>query len=464
MPTEPHSGEDDTSPGVVFHDERDTVAARARVAGLEVDVLTGGAQPSLIVAFPNGRDKWRFSVPSMYANVLLSYHFETWTVLGRYRAVFDKSQAAIEANIGELEFGGSWASLGERLQHIEGVHIEQIRRLDVPPEEFTDDFGFAGIEYRGNAGQRSEWRLAVRDAEAPFCINIAPASPLLAVVHPSSIQYASIGKVYYKGISVTIKPVRQERHDEALEFLERVTGALFFEMDLRNNIGLCLLPLPLDSDATLQTRRPKKSNALKLPRNQYSSEALSLYSYGLSAVGMPLLEFLAFYQVIEHFFPRFTSEDLLRRLARRLSDPRFSTDDLDKLASIVKIVQSSSPASLSEREQLEATLIACTESERCREFLVEVKERNEFLRNKSKLGGVQPIIDDDRHDDLTAQIASRVYDIRCRIVHSKAERGTKQMESILPFSSAADELRHDVELVRFLAQEVIISSASDRLW
>jgi hypothetical protein len=61
--------------------------------------------------------------------------------------------------------------------------------------------------------------------------------------------------------------------------------------------------------------------------------------------------------------------------------------------------------------------------------------------------------------DLRNDIADRIYDIRCKIVHTKSDR-EGQIEMILPFTYEAEYLTHDVELVKFVAKSVLISSSA----
>ena len=58
--------------------------------------------------------------------------------------------------------------------------------------------------------------------------------------------------------------------------------------------------------------------------------------------------------------------------------------------------------------------------------------------------------------DIRLETALRVYEIRCKIVHSKEE---DESELILPFSAEIKNLKHDLELVEFLAKKAIIASA-----
>ena len=63
------------------------------------------------------------------------------------------------------------------------------------------------------------------------------------------------------------------------------------------------------------------------------------------------------------------------------------------------------------------------------------------------------------HDDVR-QAADRIYDLRCRIVHSKENHA--EAEALHPFGPEAKRLRHDLHLVRFVAQHVLVQQ-TDRV-
>jgi hypothetical protein len=72
------------------------------------------------------------------------------------------------------------------------------------------------------------------------------------------------------------------------------------------------------------------------------------------------------------------------------------------------------------------------------------------------------IIAGDSQPSLRRQIAERIYDLRCRIVHSKQSH--TDAEPLHPFGSEAKRLRHDMHLVRFVAQHVLTTSSKPANW
>jgi hypothetical protein len=62
--------------------------------------------------------------------------------------------------------------------------------------------------------------------------------------------------------------------------------------------------------------------------------------------------------------------------------------------------------------------------------------------------------------DLRNEVADRIYDIRCKIVHAKSDGGPSNAEPLLPFSKDADSLGFDIGLARYIARRVLINSST----
>ena len=64
---------------------------------------------------------------------------------------------------------------------------------------------------------------------------------------------------------------------------------------------------------------------------------MSLYWYGTSARGMPLLQFLAFYQCIEFYFPTYIQAEARRQVRNALKDRTFRVErDADIMPGVIR--------------------------------------------------------------------------------------------------------------------------------
>ena len=207
--------------------------------------------------------------------------------------------------------------------------------------------------------------------------------------------------------------------------------------------------------------RSSQATGIQYPKTQFDAAPLSLYWYARSAAGMPLLQFLAFYQVIEFYFPIYSKSEAQRRLKAILKDPTFRGGrdaDVARLLSAIQISRSGGFGD--ERSQLRATLAECCDSDGLRRFIEEDKERRDFFLTKCKSLPYHKIPLSNLSADVRGDVADRIYDIRCKIVHTKSDSRDGDVELLLPFSAEAEQLAYDIELAQYLAQQILIAGSS----
>src|SRR5690349_6512804 len=106
---------------------------------------------------------------------------------------------------------------------------------------------------------------------------------------------------------------------------------------------------------------------LQYPKTEFDDEPLSLYWYARSAFGIPLLQFLAFYQVVEFYFPIYSQAEARRRARAILKEPTFRPDrdaDVGRLLSSLHLSRAGTYGD--ERSQLRATLNECVQPDALR--------------------------------------------------------------------------------------------------
>jgi len=171
---------------------------------------------------------------------------------------------------------------------------------------------------------------------------------------------------------------------------------------------------------------------------------------------MPTLQFLAFYQVLEFYFHRYLrrkSEQEIRNLLEE--EPFDKLREVDKLRLMETIrlkYEGSKKLGVNEPQMLEIVVKECVSPLELRRFLIDNDERYDFFgsnTNPKKISNKDLPLFDARLD-LRPNVAERIYDIRCRIVHAK--QGFEDQGPLLPTDPEAQYLRHDIDLVRYLAQ------------
>ena len=353
------------------------------------------------------------------ADALLEYPLEEIGFLGEYSAVCSYKGGWIEAAVRAHGLGPGTLSIARR--RIFGVSAA---RSDVP----------ASVEILASGG------------------------PTLRLTEERGILYwLDYGSALYlriEGIGIT-------EHDKAMTLLEDLSNSLFMQIDFRFDS-----PLTLGRDRSLPRRLSKsrgrldEDNQLIYPRFSYERNPSSLYWYARSATSMPLLQFLAFYQCIEFFFPQYSRQEAIAKVKNVLKDPAFDgTKDSYINVILNATLEGRRGPLLEERKQLAATLKQCVDGAALRDFLNETDERKRYYTSEYKK------ISDKRigtSDDASVvdQAAERIYDIRCKVVHTKNMDGGEGDEMILPFSKEADLLTDDVELIKFLARKVLTSSGA----
>ncbi|TQJ54672.1 hypothetical protein [Streptomyces sp. SLBN-115] len=415
------------------------------------------------IAFPNGRNKrWQFASEKTAAD-FLSIDFPDITYLGDFDAILLKDKQTIEAYV-LMNSGIS------RMQDLPGV-----RKIGYSQMELSDLDEDVEIEQKPSGS-----RLTMNDA---WILEFSPTPdrPDLRVELGSASREFSVFSERYRrrgtfrarereplpyGLgrfcSIRISGINVTRHDEALDILNRISGAVFFELDLQYGTDLILAPSETSDRARLGTRvqQEKAQETPRNPQNQYPEKPLSLYWYGRGASGLPLLEYLAYYQVLEYFFPSFSHRDTLTKLRNELLDPRFRPDDDSNLVRIINLTSGTGKGFGSEREQLRSTISGCVTEDHVRDFVSGNSALSEHFSGKQKIKDVANLTIADRQNDLLTSVANRVYEIRCRIVHAKEDGGKSSVDLLLPFSREAEALGPDIELVKFLAQKVLITGAS----
>jgi hypothetical protein len=251
------------------------------------------------------------------------------------------------------------------------------------------------------------------------------------------------------------------RYEQALSLLERTSNSLFFQIDLTRNLALSLAR----DRASFRRRLPgggRHAQAdLEFPQAEYGEAPISLYWYARSASGMPLLQYLAYYQTIEYHFPIYSQAEAIRKVRNVLKNPAFRKDSDDDVSRILGAVKTGGFLGLGdERSQLRATLLECLDPDELRLFLVVDDERKEFFLSQAKSLTSQRIPLNKVGADLRNDIADRIYDIRCKIVHTKGGGHEAEVELLLPFSKEAELLYFDIELIQYVARQVLIAAST----
>lgn len=352
-----------------------------------------------------------------------SIEFEKYSLLGNYAAICSYKDRSIEALISSpTPIRGSLYA--RRVRKLLGVST-----LDKQPSDLilTSTFGKQSVEIR---------------------------------IKPVSTAAQILTQVPAEQLALSLELILPElsNHDQAIELLIRVTNSLFFEIDLQKGIHLSLVRRP---QRVRLNRATGDSQDITYPHNIYDDAPMALYWYARTASNMPLLQFLAFYQSIEYYYGVFYNAEISRKVRSIIKTPTFRADNDVDIARIVSTIRSKGLGFVSEKDQLRATLRECVRNEDIEDFINNDSDRKEFFHSKAKGITSYTLNLQNRNHELVNQVTDRIYDIRCKIVHTKSDDSDGEIELLLPYSNEAEKLGHDIELVRFIAQKVLIYSSKE---
>lgn len=458
--------------GHIFNDARDNLLRRADAAGFDYKVTRWRRMYErapeddtyfyqLEILFPRGRNAKHtrtLYIDELHAEEFDSLPFESMHPIGPYRGLYNKEANTVEVL---LETPAATQISIDSLYAIPGMLFRSnnpsdsaiyASYLDLPLADTSQYLRVIGDHHKPFG-----WYLPIAAAPAPCKIEISPISQdLERFIDSRNLPREAAGRITLK-----VSGWAQTRPEQELvEWLEGITSSIFFELDLRFNLLLQLVRhAPTEQDVKVVG---DNGQPVSYPKVQYAKVATTLYFYGKSAVGAPLLRYLAYYQAIEHFWPTFTTRHLLQHVRNELSDPRFDKDSDRDIQRLVRQATINNPNASSETRQLIKTLEVCIDMVELREYINAIDGAVTFLSLHAANGGIAgvPLINfSEGKTSLIEQVGERIYKIRCRIAHAKEGWSDGEAPPLLPYSEDAQKLDYDLRVIEYLCQEVIIAGS-----
>jgi len=364
----------------------------------------------------------------------------------------------LEENAGDYRsiFPEDWLPLPNHL----GIYDPRAGVLEcaLQPTTFHDDMHFLWSELILKHG--TDIARADREYEMVPLYDLGIQLTENPDIHASMVLVGRYG-LYDNGprrtnVALRVSPVPLKlTAEDALALMQEIANAVFFELDLKRDVSFVLAPyVPVDPQpGSMEVGLTGFATSLD---QAYPTEPLSLYWYARSAHEMPLLQFLAYYQVLEYYFPLYMRSEQIGRLKRALLNPLFDKRSDADLASLIDLASGSKGLQFKEDEQLVATIEHCVESDRLLEVVSSGESR--LVGNKN-ISGVRKVNPGDPNASIIRQVADRIYGIRCRIAHAKEGGGGRYAGPLLPFSAESRLLGPDIAVVRMLAQHAIIADS-----
>jgi hypothetical protein len=444
---------------------------------------------SLLIWFPRGRDTYDLYIEEgPHAEWVASLPFEHYVRLKTYEASWSKEHQVIECNLVLSDSRGMSSSGSERRLISKVVrHLRQLEGREAFPEELSPEAYRDYLrersrdieeEYEESLGHR-RWKRPPDALDEAERVHFEPVKGLsFSIGHSSDIhsfvqenhglqegpEGEEVALDVGRSLTLRIEGTDVSDHDSAVELLERVGNSLLFQIDLSYDLGLTLERERPPFLRFPEWQRTEREDTKPLPRIKfrYDREAMSLYWYAKAAGPMPLLRFLAYYQVIEFYYTKYSKSKALTTIRNILKDPRFDTlrdKDIMRVFEAIKI--NSKGRFKPEDQQLEAAIEHCVQPEELRTFLLGDEDRYSFYdsEDQTKIAPTKITLRGPSFDHRK-DVAKRIYEIRCRIVHTKA--GYDKEEPLFPFDPEVEYLRYDIDLIQFLARKVLIDASSSQ--
>lgn len=262
-------------------------------------------------------------------------------------------------------------------------------------------------------------------------------------------------------ITLKIENISIDTEEQARFFLEKVSNSIFFQLDVLQEFTVTLAPRRISRiERNIRRRmlhRPS-DEAINIGLNyEYDKTPLSLYWFAQNNKESPIFAFFAFYQVLEYYYPIYSTLEAKNRIRNLIKDPHFSVDSEIYMAKLLSTITTKNAESIGdEKEQLYNVLKSIVSGDDIVEYITSSEHLKGYYSNKesNKLSSERLPLGDSIN--IISKVAARIYDIRCRIVHNKASEIHKK---ILPVTKEEDYLRNEVYLIKFLARKAIIANS-----
>lgn len=297
------------------------------------------------------------------------------------------------------------------------------------------------------------------EAYLQLCLRRRMRSPILR--HTSDSKPSDIREYLYMPSTIRVYNIPETSTEMALERSSAVIEACLFELAYLKHI-----PLGLTDEWPIRRRDPRampfefsesvRGNQLPIPAANFNTDIIRFYQLGMSS-DVPVLQFLAFYQVLEYFFITISEEQLYNKLTRRLNDPKFETTSryLDRLIQDVH----NHNRSTDETEMLKRVLYKFVDETELIEFIQAYEHYlgdKLYTKRRNLFGEEVEVKLTQGH--VMGNVAKTVKAVRNALVHSsdRYERSARH----IPFSESTEVVKREIPLVKFLAERVIIASAT----
>jgi len=423
-----------------------TVRNRITIPGIKI----------IDIEIPKGRDSETISLSSRTEELseILESNFYEYKFIKGFEAIWSEKYKRIEC---ELECLASnyidiVTTISKIIENKKSIEIKDQEENDFDEENILED-------------KVKEYRIKVLSVKN-IDLYIGGVSQEFAILSGIKSTTMSIDLMKRARKTIQIENIDVTNHDEALAYLLKLSNSLLFQI---NN----LVTLPVTMRFERENRRnrfharedhrknDKKYGETKLSdlKYEYDNDPMSLYLHAKNSIHSPINQFLSYYQCIEYYFPVYANIEAKKQIQRILKDPLFNPNADHNIAKILSVIKYNRSNEIGdERSQLETEIRCCVGQDNLKEFINSSKNRKEFYeKNSGKKLSSKNINILGKNIDIIREVTERIYDIRCRIVHKKSNEYNDGL--ILPYSQEIKMLNYDIELIEYVARNILIENS-----
>lgn len=416
----------------------DEIEKRCAIAGIptERDDTFWDFDVDLTLTFPDGDGKRKLNLSTIAeAQDLLAIKFENVIFLPGYHAAISKETKSIIGRFGI------------------------VRDYDFREILFGREGSLEEVAKRIGLGQVSDGKIIVRQSGKPK----SPVITLSNVTPNTKVLFSGTKKDRFE---FNISNLTYDGLEEARSLLEDVSNSLFFQIEQETSLAFGIGKVASRAYFDGHPKSIQTEYQLSFPRIDYDRHPMTLYWHALSASEIPLMQFLSFYQAIEFYFQRYTDAVAKKRVSNILKRPNFRIDRSEDIDSIVNAARLNAVRGSSrEADQLKNVISECITVDDLLEFARDNPKTASFLRSDRTIRAHQVKINTDKSSEerqspeILDDVARRIYEIRCRIVHAKGDPEYAQKAPILPYTQEEQALTADISFIKFVAARIIAASA-----
>lgn len=200
-----------------------------------------------------------------------------------------------------------------------------------------------------------------------------------------------------------------------------------------------------------------RSIEINHPQRIFNEKLIYYYQQALSTDN-PVLKYLSYYQILEHFFDIVAKENIIKEVRDNITHPDFSNQNDESLEDLINLINT---PRREDKKDLLLVFEKYLKDNLLKKDLINYNSSyyDDLKKNGVKFADAQKLEEKGKKNLITKQsLSERIIKVRNALTHSK--QGKKRV--YVPFTKDEAKLRKELPLMRLVAEQIIINS-SDKI-